>query len=149
MIVDHIDRAEKYYAIHPNFRRAFEFLRHSNIHTLNEGTHPINGEEAYVIISKSTSQQSAPLPPLEAHRKYIDIQIPLEGSFAFGWKALEQCAHNGTPYDYERDVQNFSNQPAFVVPLTQGMFTILFPEDAHAPHPPEQALTKAVVKVAV
>jgi biofilm protein TabA len=147
MILDHISRAEKYYNVHTSFRHAFDFLKQSEATGLKEGKHEIEGTDIYVILSHG--KPTDPAPKLESHKKYIDIQLSMDGSFPLGWKDIDRCAHTASEYDDEKDVQTFHDTPDFKVELSKGMFAVVFPEDVHAGLPPQQHVVKAVVKVAV
>lgn len=146
MILDTLANSERYVSVHPLFARAFEALR--TVHTLAPGTHPIDGDDLFLIIAEQQSASGSGIR-LEAHKKYIDIQTALDGSFDIGWKALGQCRALYSDYDADSDVILFDDRPDFYAALRPGMVTILFPEDAHAPMPPVGPLRKAVVKVRV
>ena len=147
MILDHISRAEKYYHVHPNFRRSFDYLKQHDIAIMENGRHEIDHDNIFIIIARGSSTDTP--PKLECHKKYIDIQITLDGSFPVGWKNIDCCADGHTDYDSEKDVQLFNDSSDFSVELTQGMFAVLFPEDAHVGLPPKNSVLKAIVKVAV
>lgn len=147
MVLDTLSLASKYYGLHPRFKAAFEYLATPDFKSLATGTYKIDGDDLYVIIAEDKAREHT--PKLEAHRKYIDIQVALEGSFAIGWKALQDCKSLETSYDGEKDYMLYSDAPDFNAMLEAGTFAIFFPEDAHAPNAPEDFVKKAVVKVAV
>ena len=147
MILDHISRAEKYFLVHPNFRRSFDYVKQHDITKMENGRHEIDGDNIYIVIGRGSSTDTA--PKLECHKKYIDIQITLDGSFSIGWKNLDFCTNVHTEYNSEKDVQLFNDSSEFSVELTPGMFAVLFPEDAHVGLPPKNSVLKAIVKVAV
>lgn len=146
MILDTLTNSERYSSVHPLFARAFEALR--NAHTLAPGTHTIDGDKLFIIITEQHSEPAHNIR-LEAHRKYIDIQAALDGSFDIGWRALEQCRTLYRDYDTDADVVLFDDRPDFFAALRPGMVAILFPGDAHAPLPPVGSVRKAVIKVSV
>lgn len=146
MILDTLTNSERYSSVHPLFARAFEALR--NAHTLAPGTHTIDGDKLFIIITEQYSEPAHNIR-LEAHRKYIDIQAALDGSFDIGWKALEQCRMLYRDYDTDADVVLFDDRPDFFAALRPGMVAILFSSDAHAPLPPVGSVRKAVIKVSV
>ena len=60
----------------PNYVKALEFIRNTDLNSLENGKHIIDGDNLFVNIVDSdmkTPQQAR----LEVHDKYIDIQIPL------------------------------------------------------------------------
>ncbi|MHB9155627.1 MAG: YhcH/YjgK/YiaL family protein, partial [Endomicrobiales bacterium] len=44
MILDSIANAAKYYALHPGFKEAFEFLKKNDVSRLGYGRHAIRGD---------------------------------------------------------------------------------------------------------
>jgi biofilm protein TabA len=148
MILDSIQQTGRYMNVHPLFRAAFDFLASLDPRTVVPGIHEIRGRELYVIISRSPGE--APVPTrLEVHRRYIDLQVPLAGSFPIGWRPLADCTLVHTPYDSEKDAAFFDDPPASTIALETGCFAVFFPEDAHAPGNSPDALIKAVFKLAV
>jgi YhcH/YjgK/YiaL family protein len=88
---------------------------------------------------------------LECHRKYIDIQLVLEGDEEMGWKPLADCLNPVSDYSAEKDIQFFHDAPASWVAVPPEHFTIFFPEDAHAPLVARQGgmIRKVIFKIAV
>lgn len=147
MILDHLSRAEKYYNVHTSFRRAFDFLKTTNLRSLPLGKTTIDGDDIYIIVAKD--EQGNERRKLETHTKYIDIQLPIEGSFPLEWHDEDSCKNISQEYDKEKDIALYNDPPLFTVQLVPDMFVILFPQDAHAPQPPITTVTKAIVKVAI
>ncbi len=52
MILDDLEQAARYYDLHPGFRRAFEFLRRTDLATLAGGRHEIDGERVFALINR-------------------------------------------------------------------------------------------------
>ena len=90
MIFSTLSQSGRYAALHPLFPRAFEFIRNTDLRSLAPGRYPIVGEDLFVIV-ESISGRSRDEAKLECHRKYIDIQLVLEGVDEMGWKALADC----------------------------------------------------------
>ncbi|MFA6469162.1 MAG: YhcH/YjgK/YiaL family protein [Bacteroidota bacterium] len=147
MILDHLSRAEKYFTIHPSFKPAFDYLQHTDLRKLSEGRHEIQGDDLYVIIANDHAGKER--RKLETHRKYIDIQVAVDGAFPLEWHDVDSCRHIAAEYSNEKDVKFFNDPPLFTVQIASDMFAVLFPEDAHAPQPPVSVTRKAIVKVAV
>jgi len=147
MILDHLSRAEKYFDVHSSFKHAFDYLKQTDLRTLSEGRHDIEGDDLYIIIADDNVGNER--RKLETHRKYIDIQLPIEGTFPIEWHDVDSCKNVATTYDNDKDVQFYNDPPLFTVHLAADMFAVLFPEDAHAPQPPVSFVKKAIVKVAV
>ena len=50
MILDTLARADRYFALHPGFARAFAFLRGAGLDALVPGRHPIDGDALFAIV---------------------------------------------------------------------------------------------------
>lgn len=156
MVLDILGRANQYASLHPAFARAFEFLNSADWAEMSsaaaaEGAsvrHAIDGDLLYLSIDR-TEGRGRERSRLEAHRRYIDIQLAIEGHEEIGWKALADCAQPHDEYDEQKDVEFFSDMPESWLSLPAGHFAIFFPHDAHAPLAGRGMLTKAVMKIAV
>ena len=147
MILDHLSRAEKYFNVHSSFKHAFDFVNSTDLSTLPLGRTDIEGDDLYIIIA--TDETGNERRKLESHRSYIDIQLPIEGSFPLEWHDIDSCKNVSQDYNPDKDVKFYNDPPLFTVQLMPDMFAVLFPEDAHAPQPPMTQTKKAIVKVAV
>ena len=106
MILSALSLSSQYAALHPLFPRAFEFIRHTNLHSLTTGVHRIVGDDLFVIV-ESVQGRTRVEAQLECHRKYIDIQLVLAGTDEMGWKALADCDQPVSDYTAEKDIQFF------------------------------------------
>ena len=148
MILDTLDRAARYSAHHPAFARAFDFLSKSDFRTLAEGRHELDGDRLFVLLQRSAGR-GRDGAPLEAHRRYIDIQFTIDGAEEMGWRARAGCERPSGPFDEAKDIVFFADAPSSWFAVPPGHFTIFFPEDAHAPLAGHGPVLKAVVKVAL
>ncbi len=148
MIVDDLARAMRYAGLHPLFAQAFEFLRRPDTATLPDGKHTILGERLFALVARGEGR-GREQSPLEFHRRFIDIQYVVAGADQIGWLPTPGCQRVSTPYDEEKDVGFYCDQPVTWLTLAAGQFAAFFPEDAHAPLGGQGAVHKAVVKVAV
>ncbi len=146
MILSTPSQSSRYAALHPLFPRAFEYISNTNLLALEPGRYPIVGEQLFVIVENAAGR-TREAAKLECHRKYIDIQLVLEGAEEMGWKPLADCAQPVS--DYKEDIQFFHDTPASWVAVPPGHFCIFFPEDAHAPLVASGNIRKAIFKVAV
>ena len=87
MILDTIANADRYNALHPLFPKVFEYIRNTELSTLATGRHSIIADDVFVIIERAAGR-SRDAAQLECHRKYIDIQLVLEGVDEMGWNCL-------------------------------------------------------------
>ena len=84
---------------------------------------------------------------LETHNDFIDIQIPLSGEEVMGYTPrtdLPEAAYNA-----EKDITFYEGLATNYLTIKPGMFTIFFPEDAHAPGITPDGVRKVIVKVRV
>jgi YhcH/YjgK/YiaL family protein len=148
MILDRFPQAERYAPLHPGFAQAFAFLKRADLRQLPLAKYAIDGDRVYATIARSAgrTRQEA---KLEAHRKYIDIQVVLDGVDQMGWKSIADCRRSEGPYDEEKDVELLADAPDAWIDVGPGTFTIFYPEDAHAPLVGTGEIYKVVVKVAV
>ncbi len=148
MILDLLDHADRYSSLHPDFPRAFEFLRRADLAQLPNGRHEIQGEAVFALVDRPTGRSRSGAR-LEIHRSYIDIQFTLAGVEVIGWRSLKGCARVAEAYDAARDIGFFGDESECWLTVKPGAFAILFPDDAHAPLAGEGALQKVVIKVRV
>jgi YhcH/YjgK/YiaL family protein len=152
MIVATIDDLKRYRGMSPRLDCAFDWIMDGSWKGLADGRHAIQGEEIYALVQRyETRELSA--GKLEAHRKYIDIQM-----LAGGEELIHVTPAEGLEVieAYKPDIEFFSmpaGGPVHVVHLKPGVVAVLFPEDAHMPclrcGEAAAAATKVVVKVAV
>lgn len=148
MIFSTLSQSSRYAALHPLFPRVFEYMRDTDLLALAPGRYPIVDKQLFVIIENvaGRTQEEA---KLECHRKYIDIQLVLEGVDEMGWKALADCTQPVGGYSEEKDIRFFHDAPASWIATPPGAFCIFFPEDAHAPLVSNDNIRKAIFKIAV
>lgn len=156
MVHDSLGRsAEKYYSLHPLFRKAFEYID-SHLDTLadssTDGKHAIQGDDLFVIVGDNQLKRPEEAA-LEAHDKYIDLQVMISGMENFGWAQRMACTQPRAEFDQESDLILYNDLPTSIVTALPGEFVIFFPEDAHAPLIRPEGVTggsrKAIVKIKV
>lgn len=148
MILARLDDAQRYAALHPLFPRAFDFLRDTDLKSLAPGRHAVQGEQIFAIVEDCAGRTRAEAR-LECHRRYIDIQLVLEGVDEMGWKPLAECVEPVSDHDTARDIRFFNDAPAAWIATPPGSFCLFFPDDAHAPLVSAGRIRKVVVKIAV
>ena len=148
MIFSTISQSDRYAALHPLFPRAFDYIRNTDLLTLAPGRYPIVGEQLFVIVENVSGRTRAEAK-LECHRRYIDIQLVLEGLDEMGWKALADCVDPVSDYSAEKDIRFFHDAPASWIATPPGAFCIFFPEDAHAPLVSAGQIRKVIFKIAL
>ena len=148
MILATLSQSPRYAALHPLFPRAFDYIRDTDLFALAPGRYNIVGEDLIAIVEQVPGR-AREAAKLECHRRYIDIQLVLEGKDEMGWKPLADCREPASDYSPEKDIQFFRDAPASWIATPPGHFCIFFPEDAHAPLVGTGMVRKVIFKVAV
>lgn len=137
-----------YESLNPNFKKAIEFICSNDLCALPLGKNEVCGDIIFanVVEVNAKSKEEA---PLEVHRKYIDIQIPLTADEVMGYTPLESLpaphyveADDAALYPKGEYVRDYFN-------VAKGNFVIFFPQDAHAPAITPSPMKKVIVKVAI
>lgn len=152
MIYSNIRNANRYFALHPDFKRIFDFLK-----TLTEDNLPenISGENYRVTVNKSFSDTSDFMADgeekfFEAHREYIDIHYCISGAEGFGFNDITSLKPI-TEYNESDDYLLLKGE-MYKLTLRPGDFCIVYPEDAHIPMMKadgSSSVLKAIAKVKV
>ncbi|WP_127531167.1 YhcH/YjgK/YiaL family protein [Paenibacillus kobensis] len=129
--VDHWDIQRQW--MHPVISRAIDYLVRQETGTLEEGVHPIWGEEMYARLMQLKTKQKEE-QPAEKHEQYLDIHYVLHGEEIIGWKRDDGMSIPVQPYDAENDCALYGElQDEMMVTLRPGMYMVLFPDDIHRP----------------
>lgn len=148
MIIDILENAHRYINMHPKFAEAFDYIRAHCANPPAPGKYLIDGDTVFAIVSDSPGK-GVENARLEAHRKYIDIQYTLNGDEKFGWSPVQECREIDECYDESRDIEFFKDRPLSMLDAPKGVFTVFFPEDAHAPLCSRAIVSKIIIKVMV
>ena len=149
MILDSLKNKAQYAALHPRFQAVFDFIDNNDVASLPCGRHDIDGDNIYVMVQELDLREVS-VARLELHRKYIDIQLLLSGpNEVFGWSEKKDCLTAETEFDEQKDIQLFTDIPQCFYSVGEGQFSILFPEDGHAPMLGEGHVKKCIFKVAL
>ncbi|MBQ2541548.1 MAG: YhcH/YjgK/YiaL family protein [Paludibacteraceae bacterium] len=146
MIIDKLENADLYYESVPGFERFMQFFNDNDLEELPACKIYLDGQDLYVNIQDFKGKEEANCR-MEAHKDYLDIQIPLGDSETMGWKAQVDCEDVTQDYDEGKDVEFYGDKASvkFVVP--KGHFAVFFPSDAHQPGiAPGKTYRKLIVK---
>lgn len=149
MILDSLKNAAQYYSLHPRFKTVFDYIASHDLAAMECGRHDIDGDNIFVNVQELDLRPESEAC-LELHRKYIDIQLLLEGpDEIFGWSEKIDCVKPEAEFDVEKDVQFFTDVPQCFYSVKKGQFSILFPEDGHAPMLGKGHVKKCIFKIAL
>ena len=121
----------RYTALHCRFEALARLLDTQDFAALPEGRHDLLGDDLYVV--SAPQAVTRPSAPLEAHRRYIDVQLVVDGTEEMGWAPLASLSTEAEPYDADRDIVFFHDPPLSVHRVTSRCLAVFFPQDAHAP----------------
>jgi YhcH/YjgK/YiaL family protein len=142
------ENAARYGALHPGLAAAAKHLAATDWRNIPLGRHQFDGERLFALVGRDAGRGQAGAP-LEAHRRYIDVQLVVEGTDVIGWRPLAECRDPRAEYDAGRDIVFFSDRPTTWFDVPAGSAAIFCPADAHAPLAGGGTPLKVVVKVAV
>lgn len=147
MIVDNIDNIMFYHSMVRHLAAGMAAVEALG-GNLEVGRYEFDG--GYFMVQKGSTRPMTE-GTFEAHRKYVDVQIIVEGSEEIAWADLRNL-HTEIPYDQEKDAERLSGSLEHVMKMSAGMFYMAFPHDGHKPvsHTKEQqSYTKIVMKLPV
>lgn len=144
MIYDTIPMLKHYSSLNRHVRTAVDFLNETDLSVLEVGRVDIDGDDVFGMVSLTIGNGKSNVK-LETHKKYIDIQIVIDGEDVIGWAPLEKVKGDG--YDEVNDLEFSSSQITNWFQLKQNEFAIFFPEDAHAPCASTNELKRLVLKL--
>ena len=124
---------------------AFDFVLHMTADT-PDGRYDF-GADCYVnVMHCDTAAEAA---PMEAHEKFIDVQMVIAGEEKI-FVAEKNLLALVTPYDEAKDIAFYAWENAEAVTYRSGEAVVLYPAEAHLPgraaHEP-MTIKKAVLKL--
>lgn len=150
MVLDHLSSASKYTSLHPLFAKAFAYIAHTDLASLEVGKFDIDGDNLRGIVSdKEGTTAEASTAKFECHNAHIDIQVCIRGKETIGWKPRNTCTSPKGEYNPEKDVLFYNDAPDMFFGMTDNQFAIFYPEDVHAPMIGEGMIKKLVIKVKI
>lgn len=140
----------RHYFTGPTWTTAFEFLENLPVDSPDgDGLTSILGDDLlYRVMSYPTRGMEG--TTVEAHEKYVDIQMSLEGTEAIDWFVLDGLAVD-TPYNSELDYALYvrPEQPTGTVVNRPRYFSVFFPEDGHTAQKSATGVSENVRKVVI
>lgn len=148
MILDSLENFGMYLSMNPNFAKALEFLKGNNLDELPLGRNEVSGDLVYANVVEA-KPKSKDCVPIEIHRKYIDIHVPLSGDEQMGYTPVNELpyaefveADDAALYPVSLRARDYFN-------VKKGEFAVFFPQDGHAPAITDVPLKKIIIKVAI
>lgn len=119
--------------LHPLFPVAFSWLADPANRLMADGRYAIRGEDLFVIAEGGTTHDPA-TRRFESHRRYIDIQVSLDGGEVMEWTPV---AGLQVDLDFQPDgdiaFYRQPDRPVTRLAVLPGSAAVFFPSDAHKP----------------
>lgn len=144
MITGNIKSCEKYFSVHKDFEKVFDYLK-NNVDKTSMGR--VDLADNVWVTTSAAPEADGSVRYFEAHRKYLDIHYIVSGKETFGYSNVD-CLTTTTEYSESGDCEMLDGEISTIV-LNEGDFCIVFPEDAHIPFMQKMSdnLVRAVAKV--
>lgn len=127
MIVDSIKHIRDYEALLPGIGAGMDFVEAHP--SLAVGRYEFEG--GYLMVQEGVTTAMGE-GTYEAHRRYIDVQIILEGSEEVAW-AERDGLDVVVAYDDAKDAERLDGPRDHSILVDEGMFWAALPHDAHRP----------------
>ncbi|MFN3667553.1 MAG: YhcH/YjgK/YiaL family protein, partial [Sediminibacterium sp.] len=89
MVIDQLSNAARYYGLGTLIEKALLFLQHTDLNTLENGKHELEGDALFAIVQEYDTKDPAQ-EKLESHKKYIDVQFVVSGTEKMGHALLKK-----------------------------------------------------------
>lgn len=132
MIKDILDQISRYSGIIPKWEMFLELLAIDKLKEMDVGQYDLEDGDSYFMITKYQTR-SFHKTQFEFHRKFVDIQIILEGIELIYTAPTSRTIADVHGYDSEKDIQFGEASVPDVLMLKAGDFAVFYPEDAHNP----------------
>ena len=79
MILDSIENSKRFEVLHPLLKPAFDYIKSTDFTKMEDGKYEFGENGIMSVTISSFNGKSKTDAFIEAHKKYIDIQVPLLG----------------------------------------------------------------------
>ena len=121
MIIGSLTQTKRFEILHPDFKKVFEYVRSGDWQQVTAGKIILEEDKIWVNVDEVTGK-SREAAKLEAHNRFIDIQIPLLQEETFGWEERGRLA-----MEEEEGYQVLSGTACFVFYAAGWRLCDLFP----------------------
>ena len=128
MIFGNINHEKTYSNLDKDLLTCFEYAKNNELVNFEKGSYEIDGKDIFVnIVEYDTCEKEDRF--WEAHKKYIDIHLMLDGIERIDLNFIENL--NQKQYEEENDFLPLNGEANSHVELSKGDFLVCYPEDAH------------------
>ena len=146
MILDTLDRLGNYRYLSPLMDKVLDFFNNTDLNALEPGRITLQGDELFVNVNRQGAQTREQVP-IEAHKEYIDIQVPISADEERGFISAVYLPAPSVPYSSQKDVAFYPGLCDTYLNVKKGMFTVFFPGEGHAPAITGDGILKLIVKI--
>ncbi len=129
MIYDHIRNISLYKGLSPALDAGLDFVGNARV-SIPNGVSFLEHDVKVIVneyITKLINENG-----YEAHRKYIDIQFPIDGLESVKYCPIELLEAT-MDYNEDNDYILFADKEGATLTIGNGYFLVLFPDDGHMP----------------
>ena len=126
--------------------KVVEFFRTTDLSKLTPGRIVLQGDDLFVNVNRQDAQTRDEVP-IEAHKEYIDIQVPISTDEEMGFISAAFMPAPSVPYSEQKDVAFYPGLCDTYLNVKKGMFTVFFPGEGHAPAITSTGVLKLIVKI--
>jgi len=145
--INKVEFARQYHLNKIFWVKAFAFLRDTNLITLKNGRHTIDGDNVYAIVSEAPTKDYDKTA-FESHKNYIDLQYVISGVENMGRTPVESLKVDKA-YNEKADIAYYTGDgKIYTVPANN--FLLFFPGEAHRPNITpggNKVVKKVVIKI--
>lgn len=146
MIIDSLDRLQEYEGISPLMPQVIRFISENDLNALQTGRVVLQADDLFINVDViGPRDRTAAL--VEAHRNYIDIQIPVTSDEEMGYMPQSMLPVPSSPYEESRDAAFYGSSCDNWLQVRKGMFVVFFPGEGHAPAITPVTARKLVIKI--
>jgi len=129
--IDQVQFAKQYHLNQAAWDKAFAYLKNTDLKTLANGRHVIDGDNVYAIVTEAPTKDYDKTA-FESHRRYIDLQYVITGEEKMAKTPVTTVLVN-KPYDERADIAYYTGEgKMYTVPAKT--FMLFFPAEAHRPN---------------
>lgn len=132
MVINKLENWKQYADTGTRLERAFQFLVEEFDPNAPEGIIKVEGDAIFASV-QGYKTKAPDLCKFETHRKYIDIQLILDGAEDIGWAPREGLVVS-EEYDSKTDLMFYKCPDTYtLLNVLPGSFALFRPHDAHMP----------------
>ncbi|MEE1246034.1 MAG: YhcH/YjgK/YiaL family protein [Acutalibacteraceae bacterium] len=139
----------EFYSEVPHAKEVIDFIDGFKKTEMKPGRYDILGDELFAAVSRYDTEPREDRR-FESHRKYIDIQIVLDGNEELDWAETSSLEMTDNGFERGDDIAFYDGETLSTVILGKEQCAVLFPEDGHRPnvmHKEIENVLKIVFKI--